>query len=320
MKKIIILLLSIYLYSDNLLQIYLKDGIGAVENKLEAGLSDIKFWQTQLQGLDLKYGYYSDDAMVVVVDKDKQKLVLFEEKNNKLTPKFEQSVITGLMGNKEREGDLKTPIGAYQVLNKMVPPDNYYGPYAFVLNYPNLYDKVRKKTGSGIWIHGFPLEGDVRYDAYKTKGCVVMTNDVLLDFNGIVNNKKIYVLINEKGVVSTNADEIALILANLFDWKNAWTNNDYKTYLSYYSDEFIKYDGTKISAFKEQKKAIFSRKQDKTIQFKDINIIPYPNLEQRKIFKITFYENYATSSYTFNGEKVLYIELVNGKMSILTEQ
>lgn len=320
MKKIIILLLSICLYADNLLQLYLKDGIKAVEAKLEASLADASFWKTQLQGLDLKYGYYSNDSMIVVVDKDKQKLVLFEQKNNKLTPKFEQSVITGLMGNKNKEGDLKTPIGFYEVLNKMVPPDTYYGPWAFVLNYPNLYDKVRKKTGSGIWIHGFPLEGDVRYDAYKTKGCVVMTNDVLLDFEAIVKTNKTYVLINEKGIMTTNADEIATLLADLFDWKNAWTNNDVNTYLSYYNDDFIKYDGVKIAQFKEQKRAIFSRNQQKTIKFKDINIAPYPNLEQRKIFKITFYENYATSTYNFNGEKTLYVELLNNKMSILTEQ
>lgn len=320
MKKIILFLMLINLYAEDLMQIYLNEGINAVEKKLEAGLSNKEFWKKQLQNKDLSYGYYSDDVMLIVVDKDNQKLVLYEYKNNKLNPKFEQSVITGLMGNKNKEGDLKTPVGLYEVLSKMVPPDTYYGPYAFVLSYPNLYDKVRKKTGSGIWIHGFPLEGDVRYDAYKTRGCVVMTNDVLLDFEGIIKDKKSYALINEKGIVKTNIDEISQILANLFDWKNAWTNNDIKTYLSYYDDNFIKYDGVKIDKFKEQKRAIFARNQSKTIRFGKINISPYPNIEQKKLFRINFYENYKTSSYTFNGEKTLYVELKNGKISILTEQ
>lgn len=320
MKKIILFLMLINLYAEDLMQIYLNEGINAVEKKLEAGLSNKEFWKKQLENKDLSYGYYSDDAMIVVVDKDKQKLVLYEYKNNKLKPKFEQSVITGLMGNKNKEGDLKTPVGLYEVLSKMVPPDTYYGPYAFVLSYPNLYDRVRKKTGSGIWIHGFPLEGDVRYDAYKTRGCVVMTNDVLLDFESIVKDIKTYALINENGIAKTNIDEISLILANLFDWKNAWTNNDIKKYLSYYDNAFIKHDGTKIDKFKEQKRAIFARNQSKTIRFSKINISPYPNIEQKKLFRINFYENYKTSSYTFNGEKTLYVELKNGKISILTEQ
>lgn len=321
MKKIIIVLsLFLNLYANNSLQLYLKEGMSSVERKLEKELVDAKFWKNELAGINVEYGYYSNEQYIVVVDKDKQKIVLYELRDNKLIPRFEQSVITGLMGNKNVEGDLKTPVGAYEVVNKMVPPDAYYGPYAFVLNYPNLYDTLRKKTGSGIWIHGFPLEGDVRYDAYKTKGCVVMTNDVLLDFEGILKDKKAQVLINENGIFKTNIDEIAEILANLFEWKSAWTNNDINKYLAYYSNSFIRYDGTRINDFKAQKKAIFSRKENKSIKFSNINIIPYPNLENERIFKITFYENYKAPSYSFNGEKVLYIKLDNAKMSILVEQ
>ncbi|WP_267525335.1 L,D-transpeptidase family protein [Campylobacter sp. MG1] len=320
MKKIIIFILSLNLYASSLLTNYLKEGIVTNDKKIEAKLSNIEFWKNELLNIDLEYGYYSDGQYIVVVDKDEQKIVLYELKNNKLLPRFEQSVITGLMGNKNVEGDLKTPVGAYEVTNKMVPPDNYYGPYAFVLSYPNLYDSLRKKTGSGIWIHGFPLEGDVRYDTYKTKGCVVMTNDVLLDFEAILKDKKAQVLINEKGITKTNADEISIILANLFDWKNTWTYSDIDKYLSYYNDDFIRYDGVKLKEFKQQKKTIFARKEDKKIKFSNINIIPYPNLDNEKIFKITFYENYSTQNYKFNGSKVLYIKLIDNKMSILVEK
>lgn len=320
MRIIVFLLISFNLFANDLLQIYIKDGIKAVEDRLEAGLNDANFWQEQLKDYDLTYGYYSKDAMITVVDKDEQKLTLYELKNHKLNQKFEQKVITGLMGNKNKEGDLKTPVGFYEVVNKMVPSDTYYGPWAFVLSYPNLYDKVRGKTGHGIWIHGFPLEGDVRYDAYKTKGCVVMTNDVLLDYEAIISEKQGFVLINEKNIATTNATEISQLLASLFDWKNAWANNDVEKYLSYYNEDFIKYDGTKLANFKAQKRAIFSKNQEKTIRFSDININPYPNIEGKKIFRISFYENYKTATYSFNGVKTLYVELIDNKMSILTEQ
>ena len=36
------------------------------------------------------------------------------------------------------------------------------GQLAFVLSYPNTYDKVQGKNGHGIWIHGSPLDGRQR--------------------------------------------------------------------------------------------------------------------------------------------------------------
>lgn len=319
MKKIIFFILTINLFATDLTQLYLKEGIKAVEKKLQENITKTDFWKNELKDLDLEYGYYSDDAMIIIVDKTSKNFEVYEEEDNKLKKIFEQIVITGLMGEKKIEGDLKTPIGFYEVLKEINPPE-YYGPTAFVLSYPNLLDKAQNKTGSGIWIHGFPLDGDVRYDAYKTKGCVVMTNDVLLDFKELLKNKKAYVLINEKGQSKTNIDEISLLLSNLFKWKNAWTNSDTKEYLSFYSEDFVRFDGMKFAKFKEQKEIIFKRKENKIINFSNISISPYPNIENKKLFRISFSEDYKSDNYSFVGEKTIYVELLNDKFLILTEQ
>ncbi|MBZ7986557.1 L,D-transpeptidase family protein [Campylobacter canadensis] len=319
MKKIIFFILTINLFATDLTQLYLKEGIKAVEKKLQENITKTDFWKNELKDLDLEYGYYSDDAMIIIVDKTSKNFEVYEEQDNKLKKIFEQIVITGLMGEKKIEGDLKTPIGFYEVLKEINPPE-YYGPTAFVLSYPNLLDKAQNKTGSGIWIHGFPLDGDVRYDAYKTKGCVVMTNDVLLDFKELLKNKKAYVLINEKGQSKTNIDEISLLLSNLFKWKNAWTNSDTKEYLSFYSEDFVRFDGMKFAKFKEQKEIIFKRKENKIINFSNISISPYPNIENKKLFRISFSEDYKSDNYSFVGEKTIYVELLNDKFLILTEQ
>lgn len=319
MKKIIFFILTINLFATDLTQLYLKEGIKAVEKKLQENITKTDFWKNELKDLDLEYGYYSDDVMIIIVDKTSKNFEVYEEQDNKLKKIFEQIVITGLMGEKKIEGDLKTPIGFYEVLKEINPPE-YYGPTAFVLSYPNLLDKAQNKTGSGIWIHGFPLDGDVRYDAYKTKGCVVMTNDVLLDFKELLKNKKAYVLINEKGQSKTNIDEISLLLSNLFKWKNAWTNSDTKEYLSFYSEDFVRFDGMKFAKFKEQKEIIFKRKENKIINFSNISISPYPNIENKKLFRISFSEDYKSDNYSFVGEKTIYVELLNDKFLILTEQ
>lgn len=319
MKKIFFLIFTINLFATDLTQLYLKEGIKAVEKKIQENITKIDFWKNELKDLDLEYGYYSKDVFLIVVDKTSKKFEVYEEQNNKLKKIFEQIVITGLMGDKKVEGDLKTPVGFYEILKEINPPE-YYGPTAFVLSYPNLLDKAQNKTGSGIWIHGFPLDGDVRYDAYKTKGCVVMTNDVLLDFKELIKNKKTYVLINENNQIKTNIDEIALILSNLFKWKNAWANSNTKEYLSFYSKDFVRFDGMKFAKFKEQKEIIFKRKENKIISFSNISISPYPSIENKKLFRISFNEYYKSDNYSFIGEKTLYVELLKDKFLILTEQ
>ena len=60
-------------------------------------------------------------------------------------------------GDKVSAGDRRTPIGIYNLTQKLSTVDPFYGPMAFVTSYPNLYDRIRGKSGDGIWIHGLPL-------------------------------------------------------------------------------------------------------------------------------------------------------------------
>lgn len=71
--------------------------------------------------------------------------------------------------------------------------------------------------------------------------------------------------------------------------------------------------------FKNYKKRIFSKKEEKIIEFKNINIVPYPNSLNKKIFKVLMDEDYKTQNYTFNGKKELYLEVKDNKIEILTE-
>ncbi|ECK7597511.1 murein L,D-transpeptidase [Campylobacter jejuni] len=310
------------LHASDLVKIYLNQGLDAVGVAIEKELTQKDFWLSEIGDKNISLGYYDDNVAIVLTNKTDKILRVYSYEDGKIRKDFEQKeIITGLMGDKKIEGDLKTPVGFYELGHKFNPGDPYYGPFAFATTYPNLLDKVQGKTGGGIWIHGYPLDGS-RLDEFKTRGCIALFNNNLEKFAKVVQDKKVFVMTEEKEKIRAKKDQIASLLADLFTWKLAWTNSDTNAYLSFYDEqEFKRFDKMKFEQFASMKKSIFSRKEDKKIKFSDINISPYPNLENETMYRISFYEDYYTKNYQFRGDKILYVKIDSkGKMKILAEQ
>ena len=310
------------LHASDLVKIYLNQALDAVGVAIEKELTQKDFWLSEIGDKNISLGYYDDNVAIVLTNKTDKILRVYSYEDGKIRKDFEQKeIITGLMGDKKIEGDLKTPVGFYELGRKFNPGDPYYGPFAFATTYPNLLDKVQGKTGGGIWIHGYPLDGS-RLDEFKTRGCIALFNNNLEKFAQVVQDKKVFVMTEEKEKIRAKKDQIASLLADLFTWKLAWTNSDTNTYLSFYDEqEFKRFDKMKFEQFASMKKSIFSRKEDKKIKFSDINISPYPNLENETMYRISFYEDYYTKNYQFRGDKILYVKIDSkGKMKILAEQ
>ncbi|HDZ4962136.1 TPA: murein L,D-transpeptidase [Campylobacter jejuni] len=319
---LLITLSSLMLHASDLVKIYLNQGLDAVGVAIEKELTQKDFWLSEIGNKNISLGYYDDNVAIVLTNKTDKILRVYSYEDGKIRKDFEQKdIITGLMGDKKIEGDLKTPVGFYELGRKFNPGDPYYGPFAFATTYPNLLDKVQGKTGGGIWIHGYPLDGS-RLDEFKTRGCIALFNNNLEKFAQVVQDKKVFVMTEEKEKIRAKKDQIASLLADLFTWKLAWTNSDTNTYLSFYDEqEFKRFDKMKFEQFASMKKSIFSRKEDKKIKFSDINISPYPNLENETMYRISFYEDYYTKNYQFRGDKILYVKIDSkGKMKILAEQ
>ncbi|HED0471735.1 TPA: murein L,D-transpeptidase [Campylobacter jejuni] len=319
---LLITLSSLMLHASDLVKIYLNQGLDAVGVAIEKELTQKDFWLSEIGDKNISLGYYDDNVAIVLTNKADKILRVYSYEDGKIRKDFEQKeIITGLMGDKKIEGDLKTPVGFYELGRKFNPGDPYYGPFAFATTYPNLLDKVQGKTGGGIWIHGYPLDGS-RLDEFKTRGCIALFNNNLEKFAQVVQDKKVFVMTEEKEKIRAKKDQIASLLADLFTWKLAWTNSDTNTYLSFYDEqEFKRFDKMKFEQFASMKKSIFSRKEDKKIKFSDINISPYPNLENETMYRISFYEDYYTKNYQFRGDKILYVKIDSkGKMKILAEQ
>lgn len=310
--------------STKIIQTYRTQGIKATQILLESFLINKDFWLNVLKDRDVGYGYYEDAEFLFVADKSIPNLILYEIQEGRLIKINQTDALVGSgKGEKNLEGDLTTPTGVYDITSKLTGLSQYYGPLAFTTNYPNAYDRAQKKTGSGIWIHGFPLDGNRK--ELNTKGCIAIENSVISQYDQLINKKKTILITYETMFTPSTEEELAIILSNLYRWKEAWIKNDLETYLSFYGKDFTKTDGMKFNAFKDYKKRVFDKKEQKTILFRGINISPYPNQDGKKFFKVSFTQDYSAYkndklNYSSKGVKELYVELNDGKIEILTEK
>lgn len=108
----------------------------------------------------------------LAVDKDAQKFFIMGQKSP-LRVLTDLPCVTGQRsGDKKSRGDMRTPEGVYFIERRLTQGLNFalYGDQAFTLNFPNPVDKLRQKTGGGIWIHGRGNE----IKPSETRGCVVL--------------------------------------------------------------------------------------------------------------------------------------------------
>ena len=304
---------------DKILTQYRIHGIQNIAKQLDKSLTDTQYWKNYLQDKDTKFGYIESYTNILLCDKSKSELLIYsKDANSTYQLRKEYNAFTGkLKGDKIREGDLKTPIGVYDITKKISKVDSFYGPMAFVTSYPNLYDRYKKKTGQGIWIHGLPT--DQKRDEF-TKGCIAINNKSIECLNKNIDIKKTVLIIQENSKNSTapSKETLATLLSQLYTWRYDWLYNNLEGYLTFYAQDFKRYDGMTRKRFEQYKKRVFAKNETKTILFSNINIVAYPNIKNG--FRVTFKEDYKSNSFSFTGEKTLIVKLENNKMQIITEK
>ncbi len=318
MKKILffLMILNTFIFAD-LVNLFRLQGLDAVKKQLELKLTQKEYWDKYLESKNVEYGYYESKKYVILANKDEKNLALYKVDDNDYYLLQKDSAIFGeKKGDKQFEGDLKTPTGVYELTKKLTKLDPFYGPLALVTNYPNTFDKILNKKGHGIWIHGMPLNED--REEY-TKGCIALDNPKLLELDEKINIENSFLLILEDKLRKATKDDISLILASIFKWREAWKRSDIDEYLNFYSKSFKRFDGMSFDKFAQYKKRIFSKKEKKKIVFTNINIAPYPNSLNKHMYKVVMDEDYKTKYYKFVGKKELFIELRDNKIEILAE-
>lgn len=128
----------------------------------------------------------------ILILKSERKLYL--QNNGKNIKEYDMALGFTPVGNKEKEGDGKTPEGIYKISGRN-PKSSYH--LSLRISYPNEEDKKRAakqgvNPGGDIMIHGLPngmgMIGKAHLLRDWTLGCVAVTNEEIKEIWDLVPN------------------------------------------------------------------------------------------------------------------------------------
>ena len=180
---------------------------------------------------------------VIAVDASKSRLYVFANGPKGLEVISNFYVTVGRNGvHKRAEGDQRTPLGVYFV-GRQIPGDrlpDLYGMGALTVNYPNDWDRLQGRTGSGIWLHGVPSDQFARVPQ-ASDGCVVLSNPDIAFLMASID-RRTPVLITEKLHWVTPQWTMPQQQQDSFKkeierWQTAWRQGDTQSLSKLYSAE-----------------------------------------------------------------------------------
>ena len=257
---------------------------------------------------------------VIAVDASRARLYLFENtatQGLKLVADYYISV--GKSGiEKAAEGDLRTPLGVYFItshLNRKSLKD-FYGSGALPINYPNPYDTIRGKTGSGIWLHGTPSNQFSR-PPKATDGCVVLANPDLEHLIRTVEVRSTPVVIAPQlQWVSPPAlkSQRTAFEQTLAAWQAARTSGNLAKVASYYTSDFSS-NGKSFDQWLPTLEREVAATTGRTLQTKDLSMLHWKDIAETMV--VTFAELPANAR-TGPTRRQYWIK-VNGQWKIFFE-
>jgi len=257
----------------------------------------------------------------IVVDTRLSRLFLFENRDGVpvLIKDFYASYGRGGIG-KEKRGDLKTPVGVYFITSRLedenLPPR--YGSGALPLNYPNVWDKRLGRTGSGIWLHGSPVETYSR-PPKASEGCISLTNPDFIDLDTQINFQNTPVLVGHNIRWIHKKDWLAQSdrFNNLIErWAADWESLDHQRYIGNYASAYD--DGKRtFKQFASYKKRVNANKQFIDIGVNDLSIYRYP--DNPDLVVATFEQDYRSSNLQGRSVKRQYWTFEDNRWRIAYE-
>ncbi|MBF0134899.1 MAG: L,D-transpeptidase family protein [Magnetococcales bacterium] len=225
----------------------------------------------------------------IVVDITRSRLYLFRRVSGRPELIANYYISSGKNGSgKILKGDKKTPVGLYFITDYLpgykLPP--MYGLGAMPINYPNEWDRLLKKTGDGIWLHGTPPLTYSR-PPMASDGCVALTN---IDFETIGE----VVGIGTPVIISNAVEwldpvewrgQLDWFLSRIQEWHKDWISGKVERVLRHYSPDFQnnRFDHAGWTKYLRRQ---FQEGTTEETNFSDISILGYPT-EQRMIV-VTF--------------------------------
>lgn len=228
----------------------------------------------------------------IAVDASRSRLYLFENRQTGLTLVGSYYTSVGKAGvSKSSQGDQKTPLGIYYITSNLNPKSlkDFYGSGALPINYPNVLDTKRGKTGGGIWLHGTPPNQFAR-PPLATDGCLVMANPDLRHIIQTVEIGSTPVVIAPKlNWVDTRStkNQSKPFDDTLQEWRKAKVTGNLDRVLSFYTKDFNSY-GKTLDQWSVVLRTELTKVQGHEIELKDLSLLHWTDTADTMV--VTFGE------------------------------
>jgi murein L,D-transpeptidase YafK len=207
-------------------------------------------------------------------------------------------------GDKEIEGDNKTPEGVYfaqsHIGGQALPAK--YGTMAIPLDFPNPIDQVAGKTGHGIWLHG--VDRDERIEEAKvTEGCVAFYNHDIARLSGwLKGHQGVVVIARDLAQVNAPAD-LAAVREVTSAWMEAWKTRSIDAYLGHYAADF-RYNKYDLKGYGDYKRRVFGSYEQMSLAYDNLRVVTHPK------YAVSFFNQdfRGDDRFVSVGRKVLYWE------------
>lgn len=233
-----------------------------------------------------------DQKHVLLVDARRSRLYVYANRGGQLKFVTDYYISQGKYGvNKIKEGDQRTPVGIYYITSHLPGarlPD-FYGSGALPINYPNEWDKINGRSGSGIWLHGTPSDSFSR-PPLSSDGCVVLTNPDLHKLAGSVEIGKTPVVIAESVdfVNKTKWDNDRNLANRLVDgWKRDVESLSPARVVENYSRNFKSERGEGLDTWLSKHQQFMSGVKGLSITLRDMTHFFYPGREDMIVSTFT---------------------------------
>ena len=259
----------------------------------------------------------SNVADVFMIDKARNRMFVYQPgRDGSLKQITDEYVVTGtVVGDKQRRGDGRTPHGIYRFVKKLQGRqlESRYGPVAFPIDYPNELDLLHNKDGSGIWLHGYPMDVN-RRPPQDTRGCFSMPNDRLMRISKYVKLHHSWVIVGEHlqfGQDGKKQQLLASVQRDIEAWRRDWMSLDTEAYLSHYHHKF-RSGKRDLAAWKRYKRRVNANKRFVEVRFSNMTLIHDPNRwPEGEVTVAEFDQSYRSSNYADRGRKRLYLAREN---------
>ena len=254
-----------------------------------------------------------EESYAILVEKHTQKLFLYgcaQEGVVKLIKSFPCSTGEN-SGDKKKRGDKRTPEGIY-FFNQVFEDEHLeprYGVKAFALDYPNSLDRLQKKGGRGIWLHGT----NKTLAPNDSRGCIALNNKDILELSNYISLYRTPIIVLKK-IEYLSKDEVKKRgerLGNFTEkWLESWNDRDLTSYMSCYDKDFRSkgMNWTKWRNYKDRLNKKY-RKIDVTIEL-------VQGFQHDNYSLVAFRQNYDSDSFKSKGIKRLYLsEIVKNSRS-----